>query len=555
MAFDGLFTGKMIAELDFLKSGRINRVTQPDNQTIILTVRAMRKNQQLIISGHPNFARFHITEKKYSNPFEPPMFLRVLRKHLEGGILKNFTQLGNDRIIVIDFDNTDEIGDPVQRKLIIELMGKHSNVILTDSDLKILESMKHLTPNTNAARTIMPGFTYEEPPTAKKHNPFELATVTPLLTSDMPLKKQLLNQLEGFSPLAIDEMLALDSDIDEAFQLFKTHMNTVQPVYYAHGAKEFFYFMLLETLGTPEKTFSTLSELLDDYYNERGERERIKSRSIDLSRHISQLLQKDEKKLAKLIHELEEAEQMDDIQLYGELITANMYQLKAGLSEFDALNYYTNKTITIPLNPRKSPAENAQYYYKQYNKMKTRKVHALEQIAETKQEITYLETLEAQLAFISYEDIEGIREELQEQGLMKKRQKTKATKKQKIQLEKYKSSDGTDILVGKNNIQNDYLTNKVARNDHTWLHTKDIPGSHVVIQSKEPSDETIIEAAVIASFYSKASQSAQVPVDFTLIKHVHKPSGARPGFVTYTDQATVYATPDKNQVDRMRIKE
>ncbi|UTH14604.1 Rqc2 family fibronectin-binding protein [Macrococcus equipercicus] len=555
MAFDGLFTGKMMAELAFLTGGRINRVTQPDHQTIIMTVRADRKNQQFLISGHPNFARFQLTEKKYANPFDPPMFLRVLRKHLEGGIIRALSQQGNDRIVTIDFDNTDEIGDPVKRKLIIELMGKHSNVILTDAQFKILESMKHLTPNTNAARTIMPGFTYEEPPTVKKHNPFELERVTPLLTGELPARKQLLNALEGFSPLAVDEMLTLDDDMDEAFRSFKARMDNVQPVYYTHGPKEYFYFMPLETLGEPVKSFETLSLLLDDYYNERGERERIKSKSVDLSRHITQLLHKDEKKLAKLVNELEEAEHTDEIKLYGELITANMYQLKQGLSEFAALNYYTNEMVTIPLDPRKSPAENAQYYYKQYNKMKTRKGHALTQIEETKQEIAYLETLEAQLAYISYEDIEGIREELQEQGLMKKRQKTKANKKQTIQLEQYQSADGTPILVGKNNIQNDYLTNKVARKDHTWLHTKDIPGSHVVIQAKAPSEATIKEAAVIASYFSKASQSAQVPVDFTLIKHVHKPSGAKPGFVTYTDQSTVYATPDKAQVEQMRVKD
>lgn len=555
MAFDGLFTGKMIVELDYLKNGRINRITQPDHQTIILTVRADRKNQQLIISAHPNFARFHMTAKKYTNPFDPPMFLRVLRKHLDGAIIKNITQQGNDRIITIDFDNTDEIGDPVKRKLIIELMGKHSNVILTDGQFKILESMKHLTPNTNAARTIMPGFTYEEPPTQKKHNPYELTDITPLLNDEQPLRKQLLNQLEGFSPLAIDELLSLNDDVDAAFKQFMSQSEQIQPVYYQHDSKEYFYFMPLNTMGEPAKTFETLSLLLDDYYNERGERERIKSRSVDLSRHITQLLQKDEKKLAKLVNELAEAEHTDEIQLYGELITANMYQLKQGMTEFETLNYYTNEPVTIPLNPRKSPAENAQYYYKQYNKMKTRKVHALEQIEETKQEIAYLETLIAQLAYIAYEDIEGIREELQEQGLMKKRQKSKTTKKQKIQLEKYRSTDGTDILVGKNNIQNDYLTNKVARKDHTWLHTKDIPGSHVVIQTKEPSEETIKEAAIIASYYSKASQSAQVPVDFTLIRHVHKPSGAKPGFVTYTDQATIYATPDKHKVDALRVKD
>ncbi|TDM03968.1 Rqc2 family fibronectin-binding protein [Macrococcus carouselicus] len=553
MAFDGLFTGKMLEELEFLVSGRINKITQPDTQTIILTVRANRKNQQLLISAHPNFARIHLTENKAPNPFEPPMFLRVLRKHLEGGIVKAFSQKGNDRIIRMDIDNTDEIGDPVKRRLFIELMGKHSNVILTDHDNRILDSMKHLTPNTNAARTIMPGFTYEEPPTAKKKNPYELETISDLLEAH-PVRRQLQNLLEGFSPLAIDELLAADDDIDQAFRKFMQRAEDVTPVYYNQGPKEYFYFMPLETLGEPVKTFDTLSALVDDYFNERGDRERIKSRSIDLSRHISQLLQKDRKKLAKLINELEETDSMEDTRLFGELITANMYQLKSGMSEFEAFNYYTNEHVTIPLNPRKSPAENAQYYYKQYNKLKTRKVHAASQIEETKREIDYLENLEGQLSYITYDDIEGMREELMAQGLLRKRQKHRNKAANKITLEKYRSSDGIEILVGKNNLQNDYLTHKVARKDYTWFHTKDIPGSHVVIMSKEPSDQDLMDAALLAAYYSKAGQSATVPVDYTLIKHVHKPSGAKPGFVTYTDQSTIFVDPDKASVDKMRVK-
>ncbi|ULG72828.1 Rqc2 family fibronectin-binding protein [Macrococcus brunensis] len=553
MAFDGLFTGKMLDELQFLVSGRINKITQPDTQTIILTVRANRRNQQLLISAHPNFARLHLTDNKAPNPFEPPMFLRVLRKHLEGGIIKGFRQKGNDRIVFIDIDNTDEIGDPVKRRLVIELMGKHSNVILTDHDDKILESMKHLTPNTNAARTIMPGFKYEEPPTATKENPYTLEHVSNLLDA-APVRRQLLNVLEGFSPLAIDELLSMDDDIDTAFQKFMAKTEKVVPVYYNRAPKEFFYFMPLETLGAPDKTFDTLSQLLDDYFNERGERERIKSRSIDLSRHITQLLHKDRKKLEKLVNELEEANSLDDAQLYGELITANMYQLKNGMTEFEAFNYYTNENITIPLNPRKTPAENAQYYYKQYNKLKTRKVHAASQIKETEEEIDYLENLEGQLSYITYEDIEGMREELMEQGLLRKRQKQKSKGKDKIVLEKYQSSEGTEILVGKNNLQNDYLTNKVARKDYTWFHTKDIPGSHVVIMKKDPSDSDLMDAAMLAAYYSKAGQSASVPVDYTLIRHVHKPSGAKPGFVTYTDQSTIYVDPEKQTVDQMRVK-
>lgn len=243
---------------------------------------------------------------------------------------------------------------------------------------------------------------------------------------------------------------------------------------------------------------------------------------------------------------------MDEMNLYGELITSNMYQLKQGMDEFITKNYYNEETVTIPLNPRKSPAENAQYYYKQYNRLKTRKAHATEQIKATQDEIAYIETIQMQLDHISVDDIDDIRTELAEQNLIKKKHKTKQSKKQQSSIDYYLSRDGQEIVVGRNNLQNEYITHKLGRNNYLWFHTKDIPGSHVVILDSNPTDGTVEDAAMLAGYFSKAQGSSKIPVDYTEIKHVHKPSGAKPGFVTYTDQSTVMVTPEEDYVEHLR---
>lgn len=552
MAFDGLFTKKMIEEISFLQTARINKITQPDQYTLIFTIRANRKNQKLLISAHPNYARFHITEAPQDNPFEPPMFLRVLRKHLEGGIVSTIEQFGNDRLIKIVINNTDEIGDRIKRQLYIEIMGKHSNIILTDENNKILDSIKHLTPNTNSARTLMPGFQYELPPTQKKKDPFTISTLSSEINDELPVKKAVLQAVEGFSPLVIEEMLFLDSNINQAFtQLIHQVNRPSEPIIFNYNGKEDFYFMPLhhvEVMGQ----YKTLSGMLDIYYRDRAHRERIKNQSNDLVRHINGLIHKDENKLAKLVNELEETNRMDEMNLYGELITSSMYMMKNGMSELTTLNYYTNEEITIPLNPRKSPSENAQYYYKQYNRLKTRKQHAIVQIEETKNEIEYLETILMQLNHIDIDDLEDIRNELAEQNLIKKKHMSKQKSKKKNELDHYVSEDNQLILVGKNNLQNEQLTHKTARKNYLWFHTKDIPGSHVVIMDSSPTDQTIEDAAVLASYYSKSSQSTKVPVDFTFVKNVYKPNGAKPGFVTYVDQTTVIVDPDRKRVDKLK---
>lgn len=560
MAFDGLFTRKIVEDIQSLVSGRIHKIAEPSSDTIILTIRSERKNKQLLLSTHANFSRFHLTTEKYDNPFDPPMFLRVLRKHLDGGIIQSITQIGNDRLVEIDIHSRDEIGDLRKRTIVLEIMGRHSNIILIDGERKIIDGFKHHTPNTNTARTIMPGFKYEYPPTVKKLNPFEVDDVNKYINYNAgKIDRQLLQQFEGFSPLITKEIVSRRPFMNQEtlVESFDEVMNEVdqtpKPVIYSDDStnKEIFYFMPLHTYGNNYMAFDTIHECLDRFYESRGERERVKQRALDLVKIIDQHLQKNRNKLEKLINEKEAARTKHEQQLYGELITANMYQINQGDKTLETINYYNNEPISIPLNPTKSPSMNAQYYYKQYNRLKTREIELEKQIKLTHSNILYFESLEQQLAHISVEDIDDIREELEDQGFVKKRKSKKKKKSNKITITTFVSSDGQTILLGKNNKQNDYLTHKVARKNQLWFHTKDIPGSHVVIQEDEPTNRTIEEAAMIAAYYSKASQSAQIPVDYTAIRNVHKPSGAKPGFVTYDSQSTLYVTTDYDDIKKL----
>ena len=563
MAYDGLFTKKMVESLQNLVSGRIHKINQPENDTIIMVVRQNRKNHQLLLSIHPSFSRLQITDKKYDNPFNPPMFARVFRKHLEGGFIENIRQVGNDRRVEIDIKSKDEIGDTMHRTIILEIMGKHSNLILVDENRKIIEGFKHLTPNTNQYRSVMPGFEYEAPPSQNKLNPYEISGQEALKYIDFnagKISKQLLNSFEGFSPLITNEIVSrrqfmTQDTLPEAYdEVMAETTLTPTPVFHKNHetGKEDFYFMKLNQFYDDVVEYDSLNDLLDRYYDARGERERVKQRANDLVRFVQQQLQKQQNKLSKLIDEYESAKDKETQQLYGELITANIYRIKQGDESVTALNYYTGEEVNIPLNPTKSPSVNAQYYYKQYNRLKTREHELDHQIQLTKENIDYFSNIEQQLEHITVDDIDDIRDELADQGFMKQRKNTKKKKNAQIQLQTYRSSDGDTILVGKNNKQNDYLTNKKAQKSHIWFHTKDIPGSHVVILNDSPSDETIKEAAMLAGYFSKAGNSGQIPVDYTEIRNVHKPSGAKPGFVTYDNQKTLYATPDYDKIQQMK---
>ena len=568
MSFDGLFTKAMVDELhSSLKGGRINKVHQPYKNEVILTIRANGINQKLLLSAHPSYARVQLTNEAYDNPSEPPMFCMLLRKHIEGYILEDLYQINNDRMIIFEIKGRNEIGDISYKQLIIEIMGRHSNIVLVDKTRNvILDSIKHVSFAVNSHRAILPGQPYIFPPEQNKVNPFEAVEEDILRSVDFiggMVDRQLVEHFAGISPIFAKEVifqsgLANRTTVPGTFVrlIKKIDAGDISPAIISANGKEAFYLFPLEHLKGEKKTFKTLSEMLDRYYFGKAERDRVKQQGNDIERFISNEKEKNEKKIVKLENTLKEAERAEQFQRYGELLTANLYAVTKGMKEIEVLNYYDDLggTMVIPLDPRKSPSENAQKYFTKYQKAKNAIAVVVEQIEKAREEVAYFDNLMQQVQAASPKDIQEIREELVEGGYIRERQKRNGKKIQNVKpvLDHFIALDGTDIIVGKNNKQNDYLTNKLAARDEIWLHTKDIPGSHVVIRSKEPSDETIIEAAVLAAYYSKARNSSSVPVDFTKVRHVKKPSGAKPGFVIYDNQQTVYVTPDEELVLKLK---
>ncbi|MGE6753172.1 Rqc2 family fibronectin-binding protein [Rossellomorea sp. NPDC071047] len=566
MSFDGLFTRSMTKELnENLLNGRINKIHQPYKNEIIMIIRANGKNHKVLLSAHPSYSRVQITKENYENPSVPPMFCMLLRKHLEGYIVEGIKQVELDRMIIIEVKGRNEIGDISYKQLIIEVMGRHSNIILVDKERNmILDSIKHISPSMNTHRTVLPGHPYVLPPQQDKNNPLIATSEDVLRALDFnsgKLDKQIVQAFAGISPLYAKEVvhragIGNQSTISESFlkliQYAKSNDTTPTLI---SGEKETFYWMDLEHLKGEKQSFPSLSELLDRFFYQKAARDRVKQQGNDLERFIRNERDKNVNKIEKLKKTLEDAQQADRYQLLGELLTSNLYAVERGMTEVSVVNYYdeNGESIIIPLNPQKSPSENAQNYFSRYQKAKNAVKIVHEQIEKADEEIVYLEQLLQQLESASTKDVEEIREELEEEGYLRVRKQTKKKKAHvKPVLENYTSSDGTQILVGKNNKQNDYLTNKVAGKEDIWLHTKDIPGSHVVIKSPDPSEETIKEAAKIAAYFSKARESSSVPVDFTEVKQVKKPKGAKPGFVIYEGQQTVYVTPDLDLVRSLK---
>ncbi|MFD0771032.1 NFACT family protein [Bacillus sp. CGMCC 1.60114] len=569
MAFDGLFTRAITYEIaTSLQTGRISKIYQPSKYEILLHIRANGKNQKLLLSAHPTYARMHLTTQNYDSPALPPMFCMLLRKHLEGGFIEKIEQIDLERIIQITIRSRNEIGDESLKTLIIEIMGRHSNIILVESKTNIiLDSLKHVSLAVNRHRTVYAGAEYIAPPTQQKINPLQIETqeefIRPLDFLAGNMDKQLVGAFMGISPLFAKEVVAKagmvnENTLSEVFFTLQKPLLEHQytPSMIVVNGKEFFYLFPLSHLKGEEKTFSSISELLDRFFFGKAERDRVKQQAHDLERFMQNEKAKNEKKLIKLKKTLEDAGKADKYQLFGELLTANMYAVKKGDTEVEVINYYDENsgTVKITLDPLRTPSENAQRYFQKYQKAKNSVAIVEEQIEKTNEEILYFDSLLQQMEAASSKDIEEIREELAEEGYMRNR-KAKNIKKKPAKpiLDKYIASDGTEILVGKNNKQNDYLTNKLARRDEIWLHTKDIPGSHVVIRSLEPSDETLVEAAKLAAYFSKAKESSSVPVDYTKIRHVKKPSGAKLGFVTYDNQQTVYVTPDADTVMKLKV--
>ncbi|TXL67625.1 fibronectin/fibrinogen-binding protein [Cerasibacillus terrae] len=565
MPFDGIVTKAVVEELEeLLIPGKITKVYQPTTTEILLIVRSNRKNYPLLFSIHSTYARFHITNDTFQNPKEPYMFCMVMRKYLTNAIIKQIEQVGMERVIRLSLETRNELGDLTSFQIVFELMGRHSNFMLVDNRGIILDSMKHISQALNRYRTILPGSTYQLPPSQHKANPLTITEEDFIKKLDFNAGKmhmQMVQTLEGISPVIAKEIvhqanLGNAESYKIAFTNFQQQLlhRKYEPTIY-HMKKEDFHVIPMTYIDGEKVTFTSVNEMLDSYYSGRAERERVQQRARDLYRLIKNEKDKNERKLIKHQKTIKKADQRDKYQKLGELLTAHLHLVSKGDTVVTVIDYYDphQKEMDIPLDSNKTPSENAQFYFNKYQKLKKSKVIITKEIARTKTEIIYLEQLLQQIEVASEQDIEEIREELREEGYLKQRNTNKKKKKKENpKLEQFIATDGTEILVGKNNKQNEYLTNKVAHRNDIWLHTKDIPGSHVVIRSHEPSEETLVEAAQLAAYFSKAQQSSTVPVDYTQIRHVHKPKGAKPGFVTYEQQKTVYVTPSEKMVKQLK---
>ncbi|HIS27998.1 MAG TPA: NFACT family protein [Candidatus Avamphibacillus intestinigallinarum] len=569
MPFDGIVTRAATNELQSkVLPGKINKIYQPTNSELVLTIRSNRQNYNLLLSIHPTYARFHITNEKFVNPEEPPLFCMVLRKHLTASFIESIEQIEMERVVVITLQSKNEIGDITQKQLYIELMGKHSNIILVDGEKNhIIDCMKHIGVSQNRYRTLLPGQPYTLPPSQDKLNPLEVDGDTFISKLDFnqgKIDQQIVQTLSGFSPMAAKELYNRShlGNIDSyrtAFLHIQEEMkgNQWKP-HIVTEPKEDFHVLNMTSHVAIEHEFHSIHEMLDAFYSGKAERDRVKQQAKDLLRFIKNEKDKNKRKLKKHQLTLKKAENKDTYQKQGELLTAHLHLVKTGDQDVTVTDYYDPdaKQLTIALNPQKTPSENAQQFFKTYQKMKTSEQVVQKEILKTEREIDYLDQLAQQIEVAHVEDITDIREELIDEGYMKR--KTKDIKKKQRQkrpkIDQFIAKDGTLICLGKNNKQNEYLTMKMAHRNDTWLHTKDIPGSHVVIRSDKPSEETLFEAAQLAAYYSKSQNSSSVPVDYTLVRHVKKPNGSKPGFVTYDNQKTLTVTPTKEVIDALKSR-
>ncbi|HEN6690989.1 TPA: NFACT family protein [Streptococcus agalactiae] len=550
MSFDGFFLHHLTNELqEQIEKGRIQKVNQPFDHELVLTIRNNRRNYKLLLSAHPVFGRIQTTEANFQNPQNPNTFTMIMRKYLQGAVIETIQQIENDRILEIIVSNKNEIGDHIKATLVVEIMGKHSNIILIDkNEHKIIESIKHVGFSQNSYRTILPGSTYIAPLKTKAINPFDISDQTLfelLQTNDLSPKnlQQLFQGLGRDTALELSHCLK-DNKLNDFRQFFSRE-------YYPSLTEKSFSAV---QFSSSHETFQSLGQLLDYYYQEKAEKDRIAQQASDLIHRVQSELEKNIKKLAKQQDELLATENAEEFRQKGELLTTYLSMVPNNQDIVVLDNYYTNQTIEISLDRALTPNQNAQRYFKKYQKLKEAVKHLKGIISDTKNTITYLESVETSLNHASMEDINDIREELVETGFIKRRAHDKQHKRKKP--EQYLASDGkTIIMVGRNNLQNDELTFKMARKGELWFHAKDIPGSHVLIRDNlNPSDEVKTDAAELAAYYSKARLSNLVQVDMIEAKKLNKPSGTKPGFVTYTGQKTLRVTPTQEKIDSLKLK-
>lgn len=579
MPFDGILTNCMARELNnVLAGGRIGKIHQIGRDALLIQVRASKDNYRLLVSCNASSARIHLTERQYETPETPPVFCMLLRKHLSGGIIKGFFTNGYERVITIEAEVTDDLGDRSIKKLVVEIMGRHSNIILLNKDNKIIDAIKHVDSDVNRIRELLPARPYISPPSQDKPDPGNMDTFEKLINlasqSQRRTESFLLDNLQGFSPVLCREMCfraGLDDSVPacelttaqltrlmETLKNFMSDIknNRLAPVLVKVGNLGMVIdFHCVDLLQYPEKEkFDTISNAVDAYYTQKNNREFNTRQSSDLQKTVSKFLEKCEKRLGINLATYEENKDYDKFRLFGELITANIYSISKGMEKAQVINYYSEdgETVDIPLDKEKSPQQNAQRYFKKYSKARSAFLYAQKEIELLKQEISYLESILFAIENAGgTEQLHEIRLELYEQGYIKSAgKKGKKLQPVKVIPQKIMSGDGFEILIGHNNKQNDKLTLKTARNEDIWLHIRNYAGSHVVIKTegKDVPDSTIAEAAEYAAWFSKARSSTKAEVDYTRIRYVKKPPGGKPGMVVYTNYNTILVTPRKPEI-------
>lgn len=576
MAFDGALLKCVKSELEEnLMDSKVDKIHQPSKDELIITFRSRSGNYKLLISIKANSSRIHLTNKPIENPKVPPMICMLLRKKLAGAKLINIRQKGLERVLFFDFDTVNDIFEKQRLVLIVEIMGKYSNVILADKNYNIIDALRRVNEDMSSKRQVLPGVKYTLPPSQGKLNILneQVANIAQKITESKleSISKAVSHVIQGLSSVVCDEIEFLNSisksknPLEETLSTLKRHINSKLHAGYMvtspSGKMIDFTFIPVkhfEESGYIVKKFDTISEMLDAFYYEKDSYDRVKSKNQFLFKHLHNLSTKLNKKLKILNKELMQSHDKEKFKVQADILNANIYKIEKGLTQIELENFYDeeHKKVQINLDPSLSPIDNVQQYYKKYKKAKNAEKILAEQIEKTADELQYINTVLFELENVQNEqELNEIHTELVNEGYLKNKDKnSKIKNKNTCKFLKFKTDDGYEILVGKNNVQNDQLTLKKAKNCDIWFHVKDCPGSHTVLISNQEQvpDSSLVQAAVIAAFYSKAKNSAQVPVDFTAIKNVKKPNGAKPGMVIYENYKTLYVTPTCEMIDKLK---
>ena len=556
MALDGIFLYHLKNEIaQFAIDSRVDKIHQPSKDEIIINLRSRQGSKKLLLSCNADAARIHFTEFPPENPAKPPMFCLLLRKRLAGAWVTDIEQDNLERILKINFSGTDELGDKTNYSLIIEIMGKYSNIIFVGKDGKIIDSMKRVDENKSHIREVLPGVTYVAPPKQDKLNIFtdDIEKIREKIAqSRKGMYKAVIEAIKGVSPIICREFeygLTLD-------EFKKQAQNPTPTVVFTYAPKDFAFIDIkqYDNLATINH-YDTFSQLLDYFYYERVRLMRIKARSADLFKTVTTLQERAVRKAINRTQELEDCKDKETYKLFGDLIAANMYRLEKGVPYYDLENYYdNNKIVRIPADIMLTPSQNSQKYYKEYRKKQVAESKLNEFINEANDEADYFESVIDSLSRAETDgEITAIKAELASQGYIKKGNDKKKEQKS-LKPMHFKTRDGFDVYVGRNNIMNDKLTMKTAKNYDTWFHVQSAAGSHVICETSgnRISDVAIHDCAVIAAYFSKARESSNVAVDYTLVKNVRKPNGAKPGFVVYDPYKTEFATPTIDEVESLK---